>query len=287
MKGNYLTTFIVALFLTCTVNAQTPSKIWDFTALLNAADEDDINKDKEYAENDGMTEVATWYRVPLTDAQTGEYKGFRYGIGRVLTKVARNDFGEWIQLYANGHVLDYTKGLWFAKFNGPINVKSIRIEPGNRMNINVSKMGLKIKDLKAGDKVRVLFATAGKNIKEGRYFEITNGTSTEADSSRITSFDYSKAVLGEITVTNDGDLLLNDSKGVYIYKISINAELTLPKGLELEEKKVEEPKPEVKEEPKEEVKEVKKPATRRGRKSSVKKTTTTTTAKPAATAKKK
>ncbi len=212
------------LFMTVGAKAQSPSKIWDFTKQLSPADEEDFKYDKEYLHEDGPTEVATWYRVALMSTNTGEYRSYRYGIGKDISEKVKNDFGDWVQLYANYHVLDHFKGLYFSRFNGTIGTKSIRFEPGTRMNINVSKMGIKIPGLHAGDRVRVLFSTASKEPGV-RFMSITNGTSTEADNTRISSEDYKTPTLGEITVTNDGDLILLNSKSIYIYKISVNQPL--------------------------------------------------------------
>ncbi len=216
---------IFALLLSVTMaSAQSQSHLWDFTKFLSEADEEDIKYDKEYLDEDGPTEVTTWYRTPMNSTTTGAYRSFRYGIGQEIAESVENEWTNWFQLSANGNVLDYTRGIYFARFDGPIGVKSLRIEPGNRFNLNVSKLGLKFPDLKAGDVIRILFSTSSKK-PEQRFFSITNGHSTEEDPTRISSADSKSPTLGEITVDKDGDVVLMNSKSMYIYKISINETL--------------------------------------------------------------
>lgn len=220
-----LITLITAILFTTSISAQqTESKVWDFTLPLSEIDYENLQADKEYVTSEGETDYFNWYRIAITSKNTKAYRYFRYGLGQKITDAVTDDYGDFVQLYANRQYLDYTRGLYFGRYDGFIGPKMIRIEPGSRLNTNCSNLAIKIPNLKAKDVVRIKFST-GSTADAARYFELTNGTVPGKEPTKISSNDYKNPVIATITVTKDGDLTMKESNGMYIYAISVNKEI--------------------------------------------------------------
>ena len=104
---------------------------------------------------------------------------------------------------------------------------TIRVDANNRIQLNCSNGVFKIKDLKAGDVVKIRFASA--SATEARTFTVTNAdkstlnaTFTPKDDDAGT--DAKADVIDEtLTVTADGDLVLQQSKAINIYTITVTS----------------------------------------------------------------
>ena len=211
-----------------TPSGATPATVWDFTQPLGSNDLTNLEADCEAVTSEAATETKNWYKIGIT---VGTDEVTRYGIGKTLAAKVKNSLSEFVQLKANGNLLDVCKGLLFARYNNALGAKGIRIDNGKRLNTNTSELAIKIPSLKAGDVVKIHYASS--NNAESRTFTITNGTSTETDNTKITTTSDGTAKEGTITVTADGDLILQASGGMNIYSISVNAELpTAINGIE-------------------------------------------------------
>lgn len=101
--------------------------------------------------------------------------------------------------------------------------KTIRIDANNRIQLNCSNGVFKIKDLKAGDVVKIQFACASSS--EDRTFTVTN-----ADKATVTATKDQAKIVETLTIAADGDLVLQQSKAINIYAIAVNGEL--PTGIQ-------------------------------------------------------
>ncbi len=101
--------------------------------------------------------------------------------------------------------------------------KTIRIDANNRIQLNCSNGVFKIKDLKAGDVVKIQFACASNS--EDRTFTVTN-----ADKATVTATKDQAKIVETLTIAADGDLVLQQSKAINIYAIAVNGEL--PTGIQ-------------------------------------------------------
>ncbi len=93
---------------------------------------------------------------------------------------------------------------------------TIRVDANNRIQLNCSNGVFKIKNLKAGDVVKIQIASA--NNSEARTFTITNG-----DKTSVTTTTDGKKTEETITVSADGDLVLQQSKAINVYTITVSS----------------------------------------------------------------
>ena len=91
---------------------------------------------------------------------------------------------------------------------------TIRVDANNRIQLNCSNGVFKIKNLKAGDVVKIQIASA--NSEEERTFTITNG-----DKTSVTTTGDGTKTEETITVSADGDLVLQQSKAINVYTITV------------------------------------------------------------------
>ena len=190
--------------------ASTPAK-WDFTKALSANDLTNLDADSEELEAEGSTTSKNWYKTTIT---ISENEITRYGNGKQLSE--KNAY---VTLKANDAALELTEGLSFARNDDVIKAKNIRIDNGLRLSLNATKIMTKIPSLKKGDLVEITFASAKST--ESRSFTITNGKVGE--SATLASTADGTATTSIITVIADGDLILEQSAGMYIYSLSINS----------------------------------------------------------------
>ena len=114
-------------------------------------------------------------------------------------------------------------GIEVGRAGSKMSAGTIRIDVNSRIQLNCSNGVFKIKNLKAGDVVKIQISSA--NSSEARTFTITNGDKTSV----TTTADGTKSE-ESITVTADGDLVLQQSKAINIYAIAVNAEI--PTGIQ-------------------------------------------------------
>lgn len=113
------------------------------------------------------------------------------------------------ELTANGTTLAMTRGLLFTA-----SAKDrIRIDVNKRMALNGAGVAVTLPQLKAGQTVRVTFASSSKGTE--RALQLDNLSETVFTSSNTSAADY------EATVTADGDVTLTASGGIYLFAISV------------------------------------------------------------------
>jgi len=87
---------------------------------------------------------------------------------------------------------------------------------------------MKISGLKKDNIIKIKFASTNE---EARGFDLTNAATNDADAkTKILSGTDKAAVEFELKVAAGGDVILQTTKGVYIYAIAINGEL--PTGIQ-------------------------------------------------------
>ena len=212
-------------------------KVWDFTQPLSSADLANLEADYEIVPksdtdatpSEGATTNKNWYKVITKIGDDANVA--RYGNGKVLADKVKNANSSFVEIKANNSVLDIMKGLSWARYNNKLDVKSIRIDAGYRVNTNASDLVLKIPNLKANDIVYIDYASASSEAGD-RTLTPTNGTGEN-----LTTNSATDRKIAKITVTADGDLLIRQSKGMNYYRIFVNpAEVptvpTTPTGID-------------------------------------------------------
>lgn len=182
----------------------TSAKVWDFTQPLSSNDLANLEEDCEEVESEGATSSKNWYKL-ITKIDNNNVS--RYGNGKKLA-----DKNVFTALSANGQALESTLGLMFARNGNALSTKNVRIDAGYRLSLNGGKIQIKIPGLKAGDIVYVDYASA--NSTSERTLTVTNGEGKNLSSTVRT--------IAKITVSKDGDLVLQQSDGMYYYKIYVN-----------------------------------------------------------------
>ena len=182
----------------------TSAKVWDFTQPLSSNDLANLEADCEVVESEGATSSKNWYKL-ITKIDNNNVS--RYGNGKKLA-----DKNVFTALSANGQALESTLGLMFARNGNALSTKNVRIDAGYRLSLNGGKIQIKIPGLKAGDIVYVDYASA--NSTSERTLTVTNGEGENLSSTVRT--------IAKITVSKDGDLVLQQSDGMYYYKIYVN-----------------------------------------------------------------
>lgn len=193
---------------------QTAAKVWDFTQPLSSADLANLEADYEIVPksdtdatpSEGATTNKNWYKVITTIGDDANVA--RYGNGKELA--GKSAFAT---LSANGQALELTNGLSFAVNGSTLSAKKVRIDAGYRFSLNGSKMQIKIPGLKAGDIIYIDYASA-KSTEE-RTLTVTNGIGENLSSS-------TDREIAKITVTADGDVTIQQSAGMYYYRIFVN-----------------------------------------------------------------
>ena len=151
-----------------------------------------------------------------SSAQGSDESAFtRYSYTEEIAKDTYVDLGE--IGFATG------AGIEVGRAGSKMSANSIRVDANNRIQLNCSNGVFKIKNLKAGDVVKIQIASA--NSEEARTFTITNG-----DKTSVTTTGDGTKTEETITVSADGDLVLQQSKAINIYAIAVNA--ALPTGIQ-------------------------------------------------------
>lgn len=119
----------------------------------------------------------------------------------------------------------YGAGISVGRTGGSLAANAIRVDVGKQMQLSASNGIYKITGLAKNDVVKIRFASASSTDENDRTFTITNGNKTTI----IAPKDQS-VVEEEITVAADGDLVLQQNKGINVKAITINA--ALPTGID-------------------------------------------------------
>ncbi len=158
---------------------------WDFTASLSSTDENNMKADNN------------WY-------YSSEKK--RYSYTAALTKAA---------LMANSSELNVSVGLLFTCPKVNSGEGNIRFESGKRMWLAGATTPVVIPGLKKGQEVSISYMTSSSSAARGITPTNLSGTS---------GFDASTASqTGKGQVTEDGDVVLTPTGGVYVYSIEVGA----------------------------------------------------------------
>lgn len=159
---------------------------WDFTAELNSTDKNNMDAD------------ANWYY---------DSSKKRYSYTAALTEAP---------LMANGSELNVAAGLIFSCKAVESGEGNIRFESGKRMWLAGPTSPVVIPNLKKGQEVTISYMTSSSTTARGI---------TPSNLSGTTGFDASTgAQTGKGTVTEDGDVTLTPTGGVYVYSIEVGAE---------------------------------------------------------------
>ena len=184
-----LTYILSAVALLLGMNASAQTKSWDFSS-VSAADQANLN----------------------ADTQNWEYDSAN---NRWKNKVAQSDG----PLMANGQELQFSQGLTFVLDDAD------RVRVDNKkgsLTLNNKNAKLTIHNLKAGDVLTIECQSSSGST--ARKIEATNlWAATSQDFAESTSRQQNKG-----TVVADGDVTLNSTGGMYVYKISIDGASTGP-----------------------------------------------------------
>lgn len=175
----------------------TPATTWDFTKMSQAAkDALAANADWAYTESSGryayQTELAADTYVDLASI------GFLDGAG--------------IEVGRNG---------------GKLNAGNIRVDVDQRIQLNTSNGVFKIKNLAKDDQVSIRYKSASD---EERTFTVTNANVSTLVAPASSSEDAQKDAT--MTVANNGDLVLQQSKAINVIAIVVNTTLPEATGIQ-------------------------------------------------------
>ena len=174
----------------------TEAKVWDFTAELGSADEENLTADTEnWKFNDD--EGKNYWQNNATLSERNVYTA----------------------LMANGAELELTSGLEFARDHSKgLEADRIRIKPGKFFAINGSNTTMKLGELVKDDVVKLRFRGAGDSEREliATNAEVTEGSLTTAD---VEDHEVT------LTVIKNGVVSLTTGNGFQFLAIAINDEL--------------------------------------------------------------
>ena len=127
--------------------------------------------------------------------------------------------------------LELTDGLKFTSTSSDgLTADKVRIFPAKYLSLNGEKHQIVIEGLAKNDEVNIRFASAADEDAEEseRGFNVSNSTPES-----VTSNNNTDIVEAKLTATADGNMFLTTTGGVYVYAISINAELPeyVPAGI--------------------------------------------------------
>ena len=127
--------------------------------------------------------------------------------------------------------LELTDGLKFTSTSSDgLTADKVRIFPAKYLSLNGEKHQIVIEGLAKNDEVNIRFASAADEDAEEseRGFNVSNSTPESVMSNNNTDI-----VEAKLTATADGNMFLTTTGGVYVYAISINAELPeyVPAGI--------------------------------------------------------
>ncbi len=97
----------------------------------------------------------------------------------------------------------------------------IRVDANKRIQLNTSNGVIKIKNLKAGDKVTINYQSGSD---EARSFTVTNASPATLNAPKNSEEGSIKTET--LTVTANGDVTLQQTKAINIFKIAVNSEIT-------------------------------------------------------------
>ena len=186
MMKKLLSLMTLVLGVTLGTQAQTPAKTWDFTKTSEA-------DATALAGNENWTYTAS---------------GSRFSYKNEIAKDTYVDLGE----------IGFAGGAGIEVGGNKIGANNVRVDVNKRIQLNASKAQFKLKNLKAGDKLVISCESASKD--EARTFTATNATPATIDAPK----QGDGASTTEITITADGDLILEQSKGINVYSIALNAD---------------------------------------------------------------
>lgn len=184
------------------------AKVWDFTNMsADALAALAANTASWAADVQGTGEEAYTRYTYKTDIAKDTYKdlasiGFSDGAG---IEVGRS--GGTLAGYAQK-----SDGSWSG---------GIRVDANKRIQLNTSNGVFKIKNLKAGDKVTINYQSGSD---EARSFSVTNAT--PATLSAPKNSEEGSIKTETLTVSADGDVTLQQTKAINIFKIAVNSEIT-------------------------------------------------------------
>ena len=186
MKRNHIIFSIIALAaLLFGSNTAWAQQSWDFTAKLGSTDENNMKADNN------------WYY---------DSSKSRYSYTAALTQQA---------LTANSKDLNITIGLLFTCKAVSSGEGNIRFESGKRMWLAGAATPVVIPGLKKGQEVSISYMTSSSSTARGITPTNLSGTS---------GFDASTATqTGKGQVTEDGDVVLTPTGGIYVYSITVGA----------------------------------------------------------------
>ena len=189
----------------------TEGKVWDFTNMSESA-------------LSALASNSNWAAETLgSDPDTYTRYTYKSDIAKdTYTDLATLGFsdGAGIEVARSGGSLAGYKQKDDGSWSG-----SIRVDANKRIQLNTSNGVFRIKNLKAGDKVIVNYQSASGT--EDRTFSVTNATPATLSAPKSSAEGSNKTET--LTVTADGDVSLQQSKAINIFKIALNSEL--PTGI--------------------------------------------------------
>ena len=184
----------------------TAAKIWDFTNMSTDALTALANNANWAPEEQGSGETAFTRYTYRNDIAKDTYVdlgtlGFSDGAG---IEVGRS----------GGTLAGYAEkdGKWSG---------AIRVDANKRIQLNTSNGVFKIKNMKAGDKVTINYQSGSD---EARSFTVTNAS--PASLSAPKNSEEGSIKTETLTVTANGDVTLQQTKAINIFKIAVNSEIT-------------------------------------------------------------
>ena len=197
---------------------------WNFETAVSAADKASLE-----AEGSTWKAPAITYVKDADGNPTTEISYVRYELNAEISAKVKDALGEFVALKGNnGTELEWTKGLTFTRYSNALGAGNIRLDAYSRLGLNGSGIAMKISGLKKDDIIKIKFASTNE---EARGFDLTNAATNDADAkTQILSGKDKAAVEFELKVAADGDVILQTTKGVYIYAIAVNGEL--PTGIQ-------------------------------------------------------
>lgn|GEM_PF-2514413 len=183
------------------------AKVWDFTSMsADALAALAANTENWGADVQGTGEEAFTRYTYKTDIAKDTYVD--------LASIGFSD-GAGIEVGRSGGTLA-GYALKDGKWSG-----AIRVDSNKRIQLNTSNGVFKIKNLAAGDKVTINYQSGSD---EARSFTVTNAT--PATLSAPKNSEEGSIKTETLTVTANGDVTLQQTKAINIFKIAVNSEIT-------------------------------------------------------------
>ena len=184
---------------TVTPSDPTPAKTWDFTSM-----------DVSYLANN-----ADW---SMSVEGSGDKAFNRYTYKNQIDK------DTYVDLASIG--FSGAAGIAVGRTGGNLAANAIRVDEGQRIQLNTSNGVFKIKSLVKGDKVAIRYKSASD---EERTFTVNNADVTTLVAPQSSAEGSTKEET--VTVSANGDLVLTQTKAINLLAISVNEELPSASGV--------------------------------------------------------